>query len=260
MTPRISVVIPAYNASATIGACVDSVKRQGYPALEIIVVDDGSSDGTAEIARGLSGVTVIRQENAGPASARNKGIELATGEWLAFLDADEEWLGEDRLRGQLDCAARKGAVLVGAERRRGRERNIFFRRLLFGNPFRTSTVLADRRAVLEAGGFAPGRCYSEDYMLWLEIVARGGVAVLADVPGSRDIAGRARFAEGGLSANLSAMQQGEELNYRTLAKRGLLGRTPLESAFWLACALEYSRAKYAARLATRLARKLRGRG
>jgi glycosyltransferase involved in cell wall biosynthesis len=260
MRPRISVVIPAYNAASTIGTCVESVKRQRYPDMEIIVVDDGSGDDTAEIAQGMPGVTTIVQGNAGPAGARNKAIGIATGEWLAFLDADEEWLGEDRLSGQLDCAARNGAVLVGAERRRGSERKVSFRRLLLGNPFRTSTVLALRRAVLDAGSFEEGRCYSEDYMLWLEIVARGGAACLADVPGSRDIAGRARFSEGGLSGNLRAMQRGEELNYLTLARKGLLGKTAVESAFWLACALAYSRAKYAARIATRAGRKLRNRG
>jgi glycosyltransferase involved in cell wall biosynthesis len=96
---NVSVVIPAYQAAATIGACIDAVRNQRYPAdrREIIVVDDGSRDATAEIARGYAGVTVISQPNGGAAAARNRGWRQATGTWVAFLDADcvpsRGWLG-----------------------------------------------------------------------------------------------------------------------------------------------------------------------
>jgi glycosyltransferase involved in cell wall biosynthesis len=92
---KISVVIAAYNASATLGRAIQSVLVQTRPADEIIVVDDGSTDGTADAARQFgSGVRVISQSNGGASVARNTGIQNACGDWIAFLDADDEWLPE----------------------------------------------------------------------------------------------------------------------------------------------------------------------
>ncbi len=89
--PRFSVIVPAYNAASTIGVCLDALSRQTVPSdlYEVIVVDDGSTDGTAEIAR-RCGARVISQPNAGPAAARNRGVEAARGEILLFTDADCE--------------------------------------------------------------------------------------------------------------------------------------------------------------------------
>ena len=87
---RISVVIPAYNAEQHLAAAVASVRAQTLPVSEVIVVDDGSSDGTATVAEGL-GVRLIRQPNQGAPSARNAGIRVATGNQIAFLDADDAW-------------------------------------------------------------------------------------------------------------------------------------------------------------------------
>ena len=90
---KISVVIPAYNESARIHRSIQSVLRQTQPVNEIIVVDDGSTDGTADIvAQYADQVTCIRQTNQGLAAARNTGIKQATNDWIAFLDADDEWL------------------------------------------------------------------------------------------------------------------------------------------------------------------------
>jgi glycosyltransferase involved in cell wall biosynthesis len=92
---KISVVIAAYNASATIERAVRSVLAQRRRADEILVVDDGSTDGTADIVRQFgSEVRLLSQANGGASVARNRGIEAAGGEWVAFLDADDEWLGE----------------------------------------------------------------------------------------------------------------------------------------------------------------------
>lgn len=95
---KISVVIPAYYAQDTIARAIQSVLNQTRPADEIIVIDDGSSDNTAQAAGSFGEkVTVIRQTNAGASVARNKGIEASHGEWIAFLDADDEWL-PDKLK------------------------------------------------------------------------------------------------------------------------------------------------------------------
>lgn len=90
-TPSLSVVMPVYNAAPYIGAALDSILAQTLPVTEIIVVDDGSSDGSADVAATRPGVTVIRQPNRGAATALNRGVEAATGEYLTFLDADDLW-------------------------------------------------------------------------------------------------------------------------------------------------------------------------
>jgi len=96
--PRFSVVIPAYNSAATLARAIDSVRAQSWPPHEIIVVDDGSEDDTADVAQRYGdGVKLIRQANDGVSSARNAGGRAATGDWLAFLDADD-WYMPDRLR------------------------------------------------------------------------------------------------------------------------------------------------------------------
>lgn len=96
--PRFSIIIPAYNAAATLARAIDSVLAQSYPAHEVIVVDDGSTDATPEVATHYGDkLRYIRQDNAGVSSARNHGARIATGDWLAFLDADD-WYYPDRLR------------------------------------------------------------------------------------------------------------------------------------------------------------------
>jgi len=98
MAPRFSVIIPAYNSESTLARAIDSILAQNYPAHEIIVIDDGSTDGTADVAaRYGQKLRYIRQENAGVSSARNHGAQVASGDWLAFLDADD-WYYPDRLR------------------------------------------------------------------------------------------------------------------------------------------------------------------
>ncbi|MGD9496670.1 MAG: glycosyltransferase family 2 protein [Armatimonadota bacterium] len=94
--PTISVVIPAYNAAGTIERALHSVYAQTCDAItEVVVVDDGSTDGTAAIVRErFPDVTLIQQANAGGTRARNRGVAAATGDWVAFLDADDEWLPE----------------------------------------------------------------------------------------------------------------------------------------------------------------------
>ncbi|MGD0401058.1 MAG: glycosyltransferase family A protein [Syntrophobacteraceae bacterium] len=89
---RISVIIPSYNAEKFLSEAIESVLHQTCPAEEIIVVDDGSVDSTVSIARSFgSSVIVIRQSNAGPSAARNAGVKNASGELIAFLDADDLW-------------------------------------------------------------------------------------------------------------------------------------------------------------------------
>ncbi len=95
MSITVSAVIPAYNAAKYVERAIESVLAQTRKADEIIVVDDGSTDNTADVVRQFGDkVKFIRQENAGASVARNTGIEAATSEWISFLDADDEWLPE----------------------------------------------------------------------------------------------------------------------------------------------------------------------
>jgi len=90
--PLVSVVIPVFNGERFIKEAVDNILSQDYPALEIIVVDDGSTDKSKEVIEGLQvDIRYFRQENAGPASARNRGIKDVSGEFIAFLDVDDLW-------------------------------------------------------------------------------------------------------------------------------------------------------------------------
>ena len=101
----ISVIIPAYNAERYLPEAIDSVLAQTCPAGEIIVVDDGSSDGTPRLAeRYRAGVRWLSQENQGSGAARNRGIEAARGELLAFLDADDLWV-RNKLAWQVEALA-----------------------------------------------------------------------------------------------------------------------------------------------------------
>jgi glycosyltransferase involved in cell wall biosynthesis len=112
----ISVIIPAYNAAGFLSDAIDSALAQQYPQLEIIVVDDGSIDRPSDVAsRYGERVRCARQDNAGPAAARNRGIRMARGEFLAFLDADDLWPA-DKLQIQMARFADEPALDVVAGR------------------------------------------------------------------------------------------------------------------------------------------------
>jgi glycosyltransferase involved in cell wall biosynthesis len=87
----VSVVIPVYNGVRYLAPCIESIRQQNHSPLEIIVVDDGSSDGSFDAANAMPGVSCLRQTNGGAAAARNAGIRAARGRYLAFLDADDLW-------------------------------------------------------------------------------------------------------------------------------------------------------------------------
>jgi glycosyltransferase involved in cell wall biosynthesis len=107
--PLVSAIIPTYNRAHIIGEAVESALAQTYPNLEVIVVDDGSKDDTlARLQKFGDKIRVISQANAGPAAARNRGMEAARGEFIAFLDSDDIWLPEKTER-QVDLLQRAGA-------------------------------------------------------------------------------------------------------------------------------------------------------
>ncbi len=99
--PFVSVIVPVYNGAKFLSEAVASIRRQNYHPLEIIIVDDGSTDETAELVTGLGkDIRYAYQRNSGPAAARNKGLDMARGEIIAFLDVDDLW-PPDKLRIQV---------------------------------------------------------------------------------------------------------------------------------------------------------------
>lgn len=191
----VSAVIPAFNNADTIGEALESVAAQTRRVVEAIVVDDGSSDRTSEVARatmercGLPGV-VLRHENAGPAAARNRGVAAAKGEWIAFLDADDAWFPW-RIDTQLAMAQRHPEVACWcgeAVRWQGSAgmpetsldhpgiRSLPLAEFGWHNPVATSTVLVRSTTLAEAGGFDQRFRGPEDYDLWLRIAAVAPVA------------------------------------------------------------------------------------
>src|SRR5215831_9228869 len=95
LRPEISVVIPAYNAEGCVGRAIESALSQTHRPIEVLVVDDGSLDGTSEVVASYPApVRLLRKANGGPASARNLAAREARGDWLALLDADDSWLPE----------------------------------------------------------------------------------------------------------------------------------------------------------------------
>ena len=187
--PAVSVVIPAHDDAATIGEAIASVLAQSVPPAEIIVVDDGSGDNSAEIAHSL-GARVLEQPCLGPSAARNAGVAASTSPLIAFLDADDVWR-PDKLQRQLEALISRDAVLCAADWVRGDMaeaaagsaslRTISTDDLLTINRFQTSTVLLRRHAFAAVGGFTPQLDGAEDWDLWIRI-SRCGPVVKLDEP------------------------------------------------------------------------------
>jgi glycosyltransferase involved in cell wall biosynthesis len=115
--PLLTVIMPVYNGESFLAEAIRHVFTQNYHPLECIVVDDGSTDGTADIAAAFSDdIRYVRQPNQGPASARNRGIEIARGEFLAFLDVDDLWADRilhrlaDHLRAHPEIGIAQGLI------------------------------------------------------------------------------------------------------------------------------------------------------
>jgi glycosyltransferase involved in cell wall biosynthesis len=185
---KVSTIIPSYNAARYVASSITSALAQEGVTTEIIVVDDGSTDETWQVLEGFGDrIRKVRQQNSGPARSRNHGAQLASGEWLAFLDADDEWV-PDKLARQIALADERTAIVysdranVGAcERVAGRLSDCVqffegdaFEPLLIGNFITTSSVIMRREWFDRLGGFDEGFCGCEDWDLWLRCTAAGG--------------------------------------------------------------------------------------
>lgn len=188
--PRVSVIIPTYNRGDLLCLAIDSVLKQSFRDYELIVVDDGSTDGTASLIRSyLDRITYIVQANGGVAAARNNGIRASHGAFLAFLDSDDLWRAE-KLELQVrfaDANPQYGLIAteISSFNERGRvpartkatmypiKNGMVVEDLLFANWIQTSTVLVRRECLEHAGAFDEGvGQFGEDWLLWMHVASR----------------------------------------------------------------------------------------
>lgn len=227
----VSVIIPCYNNSESICCAIHSVISQDYRPLQIIIVNDGSTDDTENKvlnyfsnneADGLQ-LSYVSIENSGPSVARNLGLESAAGQYVAFLDADDEWL-PNKLTDQLQWFKKddKVAMVAGAfEVPRIRYKNVSYlsvilKQLIFKNYFFTPVVMA-KTSVLKAYKFNENQKYSEDYRLWLQVCLSHKCIYINKVM-ARNQNGKATYGQSGLSAKLWKMEKGELSNFVWLLK------------------------------------------
>jgi glycosyltransferase involved in cell wall biosynthesis len=185
---RISVVIPAYNAAHFLPRSLASVFAQTLQPIEVIVVDDGSTDDTAAVAAQL-GATVIRQPNGGISVARNTGIDHSSGEWVALLDVDDKWAPEKLERQWARIRSDTVLVYTGVrtfddngmrEGQPAMDPLAAKKMLRFANPIAPSSVLMNRKAFDRAGPFRDiPSC--EDWGMWVRLSRLGPFEVEPDV-------------------------------------------------------------------------------
>ena len=185
-SPEVSVIIPAYNASRTIGATVDSVLAQTFTEFELLVIDDGSQDDTADVVSAFDDprVRCVRTENGGVSVARNRGLDLAKGSYVAFLDADDAWRPAklERQHGAISERPKVGLCFAATEHadddlrptamHLAPQRSDYTEALLLeGNLISgsASSVMARTSAIDEAGRFDPSLSLCADWDMWLRM-------------------------------------------------------------------------------------------
>lgn len=206
--PLVSVIMPVYNGEKYIKQAVDSVYEQEV-SVELLVIDDGSTDHTQEVLSAYEGREDFRyiknKQNMGAAGSRNKGVKLAQGIYIAFLDADD-WWEKGKLKEQLHCLEETGYVLCSTGRELMRadgnstgrtipvKEKITYRELLKHNSINCSSVVIRTDVARE---FPMEHDDShEDYITWLRILKRGGFAAGINKPYLKY-----RLSEGGKSRN-----------------------------------------------------------
>lgn len=185
--PRVSVIIPAFNAEGFLARALRSVEAQTFGDYEVVLIDDGSTDGTAEIARSFECVRYFHQSNQHQAVARNRGLKEAEGELVAFLDADDEWLPEKLERQLAFMDENKSRISYTDTYYSKNDKRVRYSKMAppyagqILNPLveewlefcfiTMNTVVAEKRLLEEVGGFdeaAPFLSF-EDYGLWLQV-------------------------------------------------------------------------------------------
>ena len=190
---RISVVIPTHNRAGLVLRALESVFAQSHKADEIIVVDDGSSDETAQVLKQVKNIRVIQQENSGVSAARNKGIEISSSDWIAFLDSDDVW-HKDKLKLQVDFHktnpdilfshtgeqwVKDDKIVTQKAHHKKPSGDCFLDNLNFCK-IAPSSVMIKKEVFEKVGYFDESLEVCEDYDMWLRVLYRYHVGLLDD--------------------------------------------------------------------------------
>lgn len=231
---EVSVVIPCYCCVYTIERAVQSIVDQSLLPSEVILIDDCSTDGTGHKLEELKNkysegwIKVIHlSENSGPATARNVGWDIASYDYVAFLDADDSW-HSDKIKFQYGwmrinpdvyltghfCSEPKGEKLLSNELSTTPKYITKFN-ILVKNYFKTPTVMIRRDLPFK---MQSGKRYSEDYLLWMRVIFAGYKACYFDL--SLAYLHKPEFGAGGLSGDLSALEKGELDAYKKICDLG----------------------------------------
>ena len=224
--PLVSVVMPAYNAERYIGEAISSVLSQTYKNWELLILDDCSSDRTGEIAelfeKADPRIHLFRNsQNLGAARTRNRGLDLARGEWIALLDCDDVW-HEEKLEKQLVIAGHSGADIIYCSYAMISESGVHlsdflvpvatdYEAMLRKSVLSCSTVLL-RRLALSGHRFSQAY-YHEDYVFWLELLKAGYSAV-----GCPEVLADYRLVRGSRSSDKGNAARNRWVVYRRVEK------------------------------------------
>lgn len=194
--PFFSVVMPVYNREKYVAKAVDSVLSQSYQDFELIIIDDGSTDSTGDVIRSYSDerIKYLRQNNAGPSSARNNGIKNSGGKYIAFLDSDDWWL-KDKLKKVREAVEEnpdtkifhtlerwfRGGKHLNQKKRHRPPSGYFFSRALELCCVSLSTAVVKKDIFDEHGLFDETYPACEDYEFWLRVSPREKIYLVEDV-------------------------------------------------------------------------------
>lgn len=243
-----------YNAESTIETCIVSVLNQTYKGkIEIIVVNDGSKDNSQRIVEeiiknnsSVIDIQLINKENGGVSSARNKGLALVKGDYIALLDSDDEWL-IDKSEKQMDVFSKNpeigfvGGLITKASKEEPKIIFISLSKLIFKNYFQPSTVMFKREVINKVGFFDETQKYAEEGNYFMR-VAKNYTCVLLNEQLILYGQGKVGFGVSGLSANLKEMEKGELRNLSFAYQQNFI------SLFTYLIAVFYSILKYFRRI------------
>lgn len=228
LTANISAIIPFYNSSATIERCLDSIRNQSILPFEIIIINDCSSiqeknflDTLIKKETKLNIKKIDLKKNSGAANARNVGLDIATGKYIAFLDSDDTWEVKKLetqvkfMENKKDCFLCSHLYLHPEIDKKEFKKNfelISFRKLIFKNYFSTPTVMLLNNKEFR---FKKNQRFSEDYQLWLQVAFKENCYLINEylAKGYKPV-----YGHSGLSSNLFKMEVAEIINYFTLYK------------------------------------------
>lgn len=235
---KISVVIPMYNAEKTIVKVLNSVTQQSFLPIEIIIVNDGSTDNSLHIVQDyikdnkVVPIQLIDKKNGGVSSARNIGMQRSKGEWIALLDSDDEWLPNKLQRQKTIIETNPKIDFLGTTRNQEIIKRILWKKLgtltkitpknlMVRFVFVVPTVIFKRKILETVGFFDESQKYAEDGNYFIRIASCNECYLLNEslvITGG----GKAHFGESGLSGNIVEMEKGELQNLKFSYKNKII--------------------------------------